>query len=247
MKSLLAIYLIVVMGPFVHAEIKPAVIKVSSFAEKKIEPNIMNINVQIWAKAETALQAQELSNKYVKKLKDLTEKFKVKKEDIRTDYFNVSPEYVYDPKTGASRLQNYSSIHQMTVTFKNLDLAGQFIDQSAKGDKNDKNKAGITISSIQWDSDKKGIAESECITAAVKNTRTRADDLAKAAGVTIKGVYMMSHQQIHSNFESQPMASSARMETMNKSVSADAYGSVDLSPGTIKVRADVAVEYLIQN
>lgn len=247
MKSLLVICFIVLSSPALFAETKPAVIKLSSFAEKKIEPNIMNINVQIWAKAETALQAQELSNKYVKKLKELTEKFKVKKEDIKTDYYNVSPEYIYDPKTGASRLQNYSSVHQMTVTFKNLDLAGQFIDQSAKSDKSDKNKAGITIASIQWDSDKKGAAESECIGSAVRNARARAEDLAKAAGVSIKGVYMMSHQQIHSNFESQPMAGSARMEMMSKSVSADSSNSVDLSPGTIKVRADVAVEYLIQN
>lgn len=81
------------------AEITPAIIRVGSFSEKSIEPNIMKINLQIWAKASTSAQAQEMAAKLVTKAKDTAEKFKIKKELIETTYFQVTPEYTYDNKS----------------------------------------------------------------------------------------------------------------------------------------------------
>jgi hypothetical protein len=234
---------------FALADAVPALIKVSSFSEKNIDPNIMNINLQIWAKSSTAAQAQEMANKHVKRIKELTEKFKVKKDDVQTDYYSVTPEYAYEQKTGISRIQGYSATHSLTVTFKNLDEAGKFIDQAATGSaKNDKENSGVNVNNIGWDSDKKGEAEESCINLAVKQARARADDLAKAAGIKIKGVYSISNQQIYANYEAAPVAS-ARMKSkvsmLAESMSDSA--SPELSPGKIKIRADVAIEYLIQN
>ena len=244
MKLVLAA-LLVLSGSFAMADALPALIKVGSYSEKNIDPNIMNINLQIWAKAATAAQAQEMANKHVKRVKELTEKFKVKKEDVQTEYYSVTPEYAYEQKTGISRIQGYSAMHSLTVTFKNLDEAGKFIDQAAKGDKTE--KAGVTIGNIGWDSDKKGEAEEACITQAVKQARGRADDLAKAAGVKIKGVYSITNQQVYANYEAAPMAGSARAQS-KMMMSADmAESSTELSPGKIKIRADVNIEYLIQN
>ena len=244
MKLVLAA-LLVLSGSFAMADALPALIKVGSYSEKNIDPNIMNINLQIWAKAATAAQAQEMANKHVKRVKELTEKFKVKKEDVQTEYYSVTPEYAYEQKTGISRIQGYSAMHSLTVTFKNLDEAGKFIDQAAKGDKAE--KAGVTIGNIGWDSDKKGEAEEACISQAVKQARGRADDLAKAAGVKIKGVYSITNQQVYANYEAAPMAGAARAQN-KMMMSADmAESSTELSPGKIKIRADVNIEYLIQN
>lgn len=246
MKFLLA-SLVVFSCVFAMADAMPALIKVGSFAEKNIDPNIMNINLQIWAKASTAAQAQEMASKHVKRVKELTDKFKVKKDDVQTDYYSVTPEYAYEQKTGISRIQGYSAMHSITVTFKNLDQAGQFIDQAAKGDKSDKEKSGVTIGNIGWDSDKKGEAEEACITQAVKQAKGRADDLAKAAGVKIKGVYSITNQQVFANYEAAPMVASARAQS-KMTMMADAESSpTELSPGKIKIRADVNIEYLIQN
>lgn len=246
MKLILA-SLLVFSCSYALADALPALIKVGSFSEKNIDPNIMNINLQIWAKASSASQAQELANKQVKRIKELTDKFKVKKDDVQTEYFSVTPEYAYEQKTGISRIQGYSAMHSLTVTFKNLDEAGKFIDQSAKGDKNDKEKSGVTVGNIGWDSDKKGEAEEACITTAVKQARGRADDLAKAAGVKIKGVYSITNQQVFANYEAAPMAG-ARAQSKMSMMSADAESApTELSPGKIKIRADVNIEYLIQN
>lgn len=236
---------LVFSGMPVMADSLPALIKVGSFAEKNIDPNIMNINLQIWAKATNAAQAQEMANKHIKRVKELTDKFKVKKEDVQTEYYSVTPEYSYDQKTGISRIQGYSAMHSITVTFKNLDDAGKFIDLAAKGDKAE--KAGVNIGHIGWDSDKKSEAEEACISQAVKQARDRANNLAKAAGVKIKGVYSITNQQVFANYEVQAMASAPRANKMMMSADANESSSTDLSPGKIKIRADINIEYLIQN
>jgi len=227
----------------VSADQLPALIKVSSFAEKTVDPNIMNIQIEIWAKAQTSSAAQDTVGKLDKKFRDLTEKFKIKKEDLQTVSYSVSPEYSYEQKTGISKIQSYSATHSVTVAFKNIDSAGAFIEQVTYGDKNE--KSGIILQGINWDSDKKAAAESECISQAVKSARIRADDLAKAAGVKISGVYLLSNQQVFSNFEA--LTDSASRMSFKKSVDKVSVGGPDLNPGKIKVRADVSVEYYIQN
>jgi len=245
MLSQLIVSIFVLSAVVVKAEQQPALIRVSSFSEKTIDPNIINIQIEAWAKSNSSAAAQESVTKLEKKIKDLNEKFKIKKEDIQTNYYSVSPEYAYDTKTGVSKIQGYSVVHSLTVILKNIDQAGAFIDQVAQGDK--KEKAGITIQNIGWDSDKKGSAESECITQAVKSAKLRADDLAKAAGVKISGVYSMSNQQVYSNFESNQSPRAAMKSMRMESDSAPFSDIPNLSPGKIKVRADVSVEYYIQN
>ncbi len=230
-----------------YAETQPALIKVSSFSEKSIDPNIMNVQIQVWAKGTSAQAAQELAAKTQKNIKDLIEKFKIKKDDVQTMSFQVNPDYAYDQKTGVSRIQGYSANQTMLIAFKNIDLAGSFLDQISRSDKSD--KTGINISSIQWDSDKKGQAESEAVAAAVKSAKLRAEELAKAAQVKIKGVYQITHQQVHSNYESsgQEMAGNSRGMMKTMMASADANSGTDLNPGKIKIRVDVSIDYYIQN
>ncbi|MFN3697177.1 MAG: SIMPL domain-containing protein [Pseudobdellovibrio sp.] len=246
MRTRVIFFIIFILNFFVaHAEQLPALIRVSSFAEKTIDPNIMNIQIEIWAKSNSSSSAQESVTKLEKKAKELAEKFKIKKEDIQTHYYSVSPEYSYESKTGVSKIQGYSVVHSITLSLKSLDQAGSFIEQIPQGDRKD--KSGIAIQNISWDSDKKGVAESDCISQAVKSARVRADDLAKAAQVKIKGVYSISNQQVYSNFESaQQMA--RPMKSFKMDTESALAGDVPaLSPGKIKVRADVSIEYYIQN
>ena len=241
----LIVCILVLCSVVVKADQQPALIRVSSFSEKTIDPNIMNIHIEVWAKSNSSATAQESVTKLEKKVKELTDKFKIKKEDVQTNYYSVSPEYAYDSKTGVSKIQGYSVVHSLTVVLRNIDQAGSFIEQVAQGDK--KEKSGITIQNIGWDSDKKGSAESDCITQAVKSAKQRADDLAKAAGVKISGVYSMSNQQVYSNFESNQSPRAAMKAMRMESDAAIASDAPNLSPGKIKVRADVSVEYYIQN
>ena len=245
MKLILIILSSILISPSLFAEDSPALIKVSSFAEKSIDPNIMNVQIQVWAKGTSAQAAQESAAKTQKNVKDLIEKFKIKKDDVQTMSFQVNPDYAYDQKSGVSRIQGYSANQTVMIVFKNIDQAGSFLDQISRSDKSD--KTGINISSIQWDSDKKGQAESEAVTAAVRSAMQRAEELAKAAQVRIKGVYQITHQQIHSNYESSGQEMAGNSRGMMKTMMATADSGTDLNPGKIKIRVDVSIDYYIQN
>lgn len=247
MKLAFIIICFLFINQTVLADDMPALIKVSSFAEKSIDPNIMNVQIQVWAKGASAQAAQESAAKTQKNIKDLIEKYKIKKDDVQTMSFQVNPDYTYDQKSGVSRIQGYSANQTTMIVFKNIDQAGLFLDQISRSDKSD--KTGVNILGIDWDSDKKGQAESETVAAAVKSAKLRAEELAKAAQVRIKGVYQVSHRQVNSNYESssQEMAGSSRgmMKTMMSS--ADVNSGTDLNPGKIKIRVDVSIDYYIQN
>lgn len=228
-----------------RAESLPALIKVSSFSEKNIEPNMMNIQIYIWAKANTSVEAQDAAAKLHKKFKDLTEKFKIKKDDVQTQGFSVNPEYAYEAKTGISKIQGYNANHSISIVFRNIEQVGAFLDQVATGDK--KEKSGITVQNTVWDSDKKGAAETDCITAAVQSARSRAEDLAKASDVKIKGVYSIANQQVFSNYEESSLEGSGRSPKAMMMSDGVSKPQTQLNPGKIRIRADVSVEYYIQN
>lgn len=220
----------------------PALIKVSSFAERTLEPNVIIIDVQAWARAQTSQQAQEQAAKEVKKLRELFEKHKIKKEDIQTTSFNTSPEYRYNPKTGAQRIESYRTQHSIVLTIKNIEIAGGFVDQISQASQGD--ARGISVNSINWDSDQKSKAEAEAMSEAIKISRERADIMAKAAGVKVNGVFQISNQQAYSYGE-HPVAELAQAR-FSKAADAAAVPT-QLSPGKIKIRADVNVEYYIKN
>lgn len=149
-----------------------------------------------------------------------------------------------------SRITGYEASHSLQIEFKNFDSAGQFIDQVAVKDKADQPlKSGINIQGIQWDSDKKGQTETDCLTAAVKLARSRADDLAKAAGVKIKGIYEISNQQVYSDVEASSTSYTGRAVAKSMMMTADSssQNATSLTPSKIKVRADVSMSFLIQN
>lgn len=221
----------------------PALIKVSSFSEKNIEPNIIIIDIKAWGRAPTAVKAQEFAAKELKKVKDLFEKNKIKKEDIQTSYFNTLPEYRYNPKTGSQKIESYKTEHTLVITVKNIEIAGSFLDQAVQGNTNE--NFGTYINSVNWDSDQKGQAEAEAIGESIRISRERAEVMAKAAKVKISGVHQITNQQAYSHTESTQEMVNLQSTRFSKSGVAET--PTQLQPGKIKIRADVSVEYYIKN
>lgn len=243
MKYFLWIVLFAIHASALAQEKFPALIKVSSFSEKSIEPNIIIIDIKVWGRAPTAVKAQDFVAKELKKVKDLFEKNKIKKEDVQTSYFNTLPEYRYNPKTGSQKIESYKTEHTLVIAVKNIEIAGSFLDQAVQGSTNE--NFGTYINSVNWDSDQKGKAEAEAISESIRISRERAEVMAKAANVKISGVYQITNQQAYSHTEAaQDMAN---LQSSRFSKSGVAETPTQLQPGKIKIRADVSVEYYIRN
>jgi uncharacterized protein YggE len=214
-------------------------IVVSSFAEKAVEPNMVTLNIEVWSKASSAKQAQALNAAEFQKVKKNFDSFKVKKEDIQTDTYSLNPEYIYDQKTQQNKMVGFRALQIMRVTLHKTEDLGAFLDAVVSSAP--KNESGTNVNSINWDTDKRQQIELPALADAVKNGRAKADELAKAAGVRLKGVSMLSHG-VSSSTPPIPMRG------MMKAMAFDAGGgaNTEVMAGQVKVRVDVTAQYEIQ-
>ncbi|MNK86201.1 26 kDa periplasmic immunogenic protein precursor [compost metagenome] len=198
---------------------------------------MVNMTVEVWSKAPNAKQAQSLAAGIYKQAKKVFDDYKLKKEDIQTDQYNLNPEYVYDNKTQQNKMVGFRVTHSLNVTLKKVEDAGAFLDALISDKKS--MDSGINVNSISWDSDKRAATETSTLTDAVKAAKVKADEIAKAAGVKITGVSKISHTPSSSG--PTPIRNfGAGMKAM-----AMDSASTDLSGGQIKVRVEVTAEYEI--
>ena len=202
-----------------------------------MDPNIVIINLEIFGKSVAAKAAQDLQAKEYNRIKSIVEKFKIKKDDFITQNFSINPEYTYDPKTQISKLSGYRVSHQVQMTYKKVDDAGQLIDALTSTAKVE--TAGVQIQSISWDSDKKSPAESEAMIDAVQAAKKKKKKLAKAAGVKIKNVYLISQT---SGSESVAPVFSGNMKAMAME---SVHTATAVQGGQIKVKSEVLMQFEI--
>lgn len=234
MKSLC--FIILLWAQFAVAN-NPQLISVNGVGERSVDPNIVIINLEIFGKSATAKTAQDLQAKEYNRIKGIVEKFKIKKDDFPTQNFSINPEYTYDQKTQVSKLSGYRVSHQVQITFKKVDDAGQLIDALTSTAKVD--TAGVQIQSIAWDSDKKSPAESEAMVEAVQLAKDKAEKLAKAAGVKIKNVYLISQT---SGSESSTPVFGGHMKAMAME---SVQSATAVQGGQIKVKSEVLMQFEI--
>ncbi|RYZ85853.1 MAG: DUF541 domain-containing protein [Proteobacteria bacterium] len=208
---------------------------VTSTAEKSADPTLVSFNIEVWSKATSAKLAQEAGANVFQRVKKVCETNKLKKEDIETDSYSLNPEYIYDQKTQQNRMIGFRSVQVLRVTLHKPEVLGSFLDQlTTPASKSADANSGVNINSVVWDTDKRASLEVAALGDAVRVGRTKADELAKAAGVKIKGIYQISTGIASSGPGPQNQFLRAK--------SSDASGT-ELAPGQVKVRADVTTQY----
>lgn len=211
---------------------------VGGSAEKSLDPNMVIMNVEVWSKAPTAKQAQQLAANQYKQVKKTFDDFKIKKEDIQTDNYALNPEYVYDQKTQQNKMVGFRVVNTVMVTIRKVEEAGNFLDALVVEKKG--TDSGVNVNNINWDSDQRSKVEVAALTDAVHSAKIKADEIAKAAGVKIKNVARISH----GGTSVRPPMPIARGGFAMKAAMSD-NAPTELSAGQIKVRVDVTAEYEI--
>lgn len=237
MKILLSLWIIFFGSLMNTAHADEHVIAVSGSAEKSLEPNMITMSVEIWSKAKTAKQAQQLAANQYRQLKKTLDDYKIKKEDIQTDNYSLNPEYVYDAKAQQNKMVGFRVVNSLLVTFRKVDEAGNFFD-SLITDKTP-SEAGVNVNNINWDSDQRSKAEVSALGDAVRAAKVKAEEIAKAAGVKLKTVARVSHG-VTSLRPPMPVTRNFAL----KAAMADS-APTELAPGQIKVRVEVTAEYEI--
>lgn len=213
------------------------IISVTSSAAKSIPANMVKMRVEIWGNASSAKQAKSLNEKEFDKVKKIIEKFKIKSEDSQTTEFSVTPQYEYQSKNsfgGKNVLVGFKSLHFLELTLRKIDEAGDLIDALVSSGKN--GESGINVNNIVWDSSFRLEAELEALNNAIMVSKKKAEQMAKSAGVKIKGPYKITHH-------SHEVLTVPAMQMMKSNYSPESVGGIELIEGQINVKVDVTAEY----
>lgn len=229
------ILVLISLGLCANAFAEDRLIQVSGVAEKGMDPNMVSMTLEIWAKGSSAKQAQAAAAAQHKSVRQVLENFKIKKEDIQTENYALNPEYQWDQKTQTNKMLGFKVVQSLNVTLRQIETAGQFLDALVSDKKT--TDAGMNVNSIVWDSDKRSQVEVAALGDAVRAAKVKAEEIAKAAGVKIKNVSRISH----ATGGVRPMMENARFV---KSMASDA-APTELSGGQVKVRVEVTAEYEI--
>lgn len=213
-------------------------ISTTGYAEKSIEPNMVVVQIESFGKAGNAKMAQEKQAVEYQRIKSTVEKFKIKKDDIQTENMNLNQEYSYDQKTQSNKVVGYRVSHSLKVILRKKEDIGQFLDAVSSSAKTD--SSGVQIQGISWDNDNKINQTNSLINDAVSDAKKKAEALAQAAGVKIRGIHQINYGTSNVNY-TLPTGGGPMMEMAMMKSSAP----TEVSTGSIKLRTEVHIQFRI--
>jgi uncharacterized protein len=148
--------------------------------------------------------------------------------DIQTSYLNINP--TWDYSGSGQKVTGYEVDNILQVKVRDLDKLGDVVDNSV-------NAGATTVNGITFELSDPTSAQSQARTAAVKDARARADELASAAGVSITGVSAISETSYSMPW---PVYANA-----GGGVMAPDQAPTPVVPGNSEVTVNVSVVYTI--
>ena len=204
-------------------------ISVTGSGKASLTPDIAYVTLGVHTEGANASEAVSANNASAKKLIDAIKSFGIADKDIRTTNFSIYPQQQFDNQGKPTGEIKYLVDNSVYVTVRDLSKVGGLLDAAVKAGSN-------SISGIQFDVADKAKALSDARAAAVTDAQTQAEELAKAAGVSLGDV-----QTITTSTTPQPPVPMYDVRAAQA-----APESVPVSPGEMIVSVDVNIVYAIK-
>lgn len=202
-------------------ESKLSTLEVAGKARIMVMPNIATISFSVETNSTKAKQAVSENARSTEKLLNTLRKTAGKEARINTSGFTLSPMYDKDNRL---RPKGYRVRNTVILETKNIDKLGTFLDEASV--------IGVSrIGSLTFGTDKEEQVRIEAAGKAVDQAVKIANELAKAAGLTIKKVIKLSYGP------REPIRP-YRVETM----AAASRTPIEIGEITIEERVDVVFE-----
>lgn len=212
------------------AEVKPQ-LTVSGTGLVRVSPDTASINLGVATQDTDVAQAVAASNLAAEAIITAVKNLGVAPEDVRTTYFNVSPQPMYDQNGQPTGQTNYWVNNTLVVTLRQVDQLGAVLQAAVDAGAN-------SINGISFDLTDKSQAEEQARQAAIADAQQRAERLATAAGTTLGevfSIYTGGYSYGAINY----------VEAASSAGSAGG-GTVPIAPGTFDVRIDVTLAYTLK-
>jgi uncharacterized protein YggE len=200
-------------------------VSVVGHGEAKGTPDTASVQIGVETQAATAQQALAQNNTQAQAIVQKLTELGVAEKDIQTSNFNIFPAYGNDGR----QVEGYRVSNIVTVTIRNLEQAGDLLDQVVSAGAN-------SVYGVSFSVENPDALLEQARTAAIENARARAEQLASASGASIGQVLV-----INENVGAQPPIPIAARAEMAQDAA-----SVPVQPGEQSFTVDVQVTFALQ-
>ena len=159
---------------------------VTGVGKVMVTPDVAVVSLGVQAQALTVAEAQQQAAKAMADVMAALKANSIAEKDIATQYYNITPVYSYDQKTGKQTLDGYRVSNTATVKIRNVGNAGVVIDAvaTAGGDYTIVNSVTLTVDQPEQYND-------QARELAMNDAANRAKQLARLSGVKLgKATYI---------------------------------------------------------
>ncbi len=203
---------------------------VSGEGKVTVVPDTGVVDLGINLTRPTVKSAQTDVNNIINNISAETKKLGVDAKDIKTSNYSIYPEYDY--RTGTGRITGYRVQASLTIKVRDLEKINSVIDSATANGAN-------TVSGIQLtvDDDKQKALLQQAREEAIKEAKTKAESLAKAAGISLGRIVNVQE----ANGEPRPVPYIA------KDMAAVGMGgggtATEIQPGSTDITSTVTLSY----
>lgn len=160
-------------------------IMVNGEGETILKPNVSVVSFSVVSEGKDVVALQNENNTKIKQAIAFVKNQRVEDKDIKTSGYNLSPRYVYNPKTGQSSIDGYNLTQTVTVKIRDLNNVNKILGGLPS--------LGINqISGPNFSIDDLENYLSEAREKAFKNAREKAEEQARFNGVRLGRVVTFS-------------------------------------------------------
>ncbi len=204
-------------------------INANGTGEVYLVPDVAYINIGVRVDADEVSQALSKNNIQANEISQALQALGVEQKDIQTSNFNVYPMMDYGIDGQVTR-RYFVVENTVYVTVRDLSNLGNLLDAVVRSGAN-------TINGISFDVLDKVAAEAQARDTAIKNAKTEAEAIAKAAGVKlgeIQSVYVSTSRGTTPVYEAKGIGGAA------------APSSVPVAAGQLMITVDASITYEIK-
>ena len=163
----------------------PATVSVNGHGEVSIPPDTASITIGVDVIKPTLDEAQTEANAQATAVIDALKEAGIADEDIQTAYYSVNILRDYSENADPTVITGFEIINQLQVTVHDTDALGELLDAAVEAGAN-------SIYGVTFYVEDQTAAASEARAEAVADARTKAEELASAAGMSLGPVINIS-------------------------------------------------------
>jgi uncharacterized protein YggE len=203
---------------------------VSGSGKAYLTPDTAYVNIGVHTEGKNASESVSTNNSQSTKVIDALKSQRIDEKDIQTTNFSIYPQQQYDTQGKPTGEIIYQVDNSVIVTVRDIDKVGQILDAAVKAGAN-------SINNVEFEVADRTKALSDARKAAVKDARTKAEELAGAAGVDLGEIQTLTE---YTTGDSTPVYKTGAPAPM----AAEAL-SVPIQPGQMVLTVEVNIVYII--